>query len=103
MEIILASSNQHKLREIREILPPGYTIKSLSDIGFTGTIEENAETIRGNSLLKALAVKEFLNKKGLTGAVLADDSGLEVRALDGRPGVHSARYAGADTNDATNN
>jgi XTP/dITP diphosphohydrolase len=103
MEIVLASANKHKLREIRELLPAGYSIKGLGDIGFNSQIDEVAETIKGNSLLKAQTVKTFLDRSGSNYAVLADDSGLEVHALEGKPGVHSARFAGAGANDAANN
>lgn len=88
--IVIASNNQKKLAEFRRIFDNSqYRILSLSDVGFHGDIEENADTFEGNSLIKASAVCEFT---GL--AAIADDSGLEVDALDGAPGVYSARYAG---------
>lgn len=103
MELILATSNKHKVEEIQRLLPEAYAVKSLSEIGFLGTIEEDAPTIEGNSLLKARAISDFLKAKGKLTPVIADDSGLEVFALDGRPGVHSARYAGPGATDETNN
>ncbi len=100
--IVLASSNRHKVTEIAEMLPEDFSIMTLADIGFTGEIEETAETIRGNSFLKAIAVKKFLSGKGDDSLVMADDSGLEVTALHGAPGVRSARYAGDNASDAQN-
>ncbi len=89
MELVFASNNQHKLREIREIAGDNYQILSLEDIGFHEEIDETELTLEGNALLKARAVHQRFNKN-----VFADDTGLEVEALDGRPGVFSARYAG---------
>ncbi len=89
MEFVFASNNQHKLREIREIAGDNYQILSLEDIGFHEEIDETELTLEGNALLKARAVHQRFNKN-----VFADDTGLEVEALDGRPGVFSARYAG---------
>ncbi|MBR6594552.1 MAG: XTP/dITP diphosphatase [Clostridia bacterium] len=88
--IVIASNNQKKLAEFKHIFDSNeYRILSLKDVGFVGDIEENADTFEGNSLIKALAVSEFT---GYT--AIADDSGLEVDALGGAPGVYSARYAG---------
>jgi XTP/dITP diphosphohydrolase len=103
MELVLATSNKHKAEEIGKLLPEGFMLRSLAETGFTSPIEESADTIRGNSLLKAKAVSDFLRASGSTAAVIADDSGLEVDFLGGRPGVHSARYAGEQANDEANN
>ncbi len=88
-ELIFATNNKHKLQEVREILSNYVVIKSLSDIGLEGDIPETADTLQGNALQKAQWVWE---RTGMN--CFADDTGLEVDALDGRPGVYSARYAG---------
>ncbi|MDE7397417.1 MAG: non-canonical purine NTP diphosphatase [Muribaculum sp.] len=89
-QLVFATNNPHKLAEVREILAPtGYTILSLSEIGCTADIPETADTLEGNARLKAMYVKEHF---GLD--CFADDTGLEVDALGGAPGVYSARYAG---------
>jgi XTP/dITP diphosphohydrolase len=100
MEIIFASANAHKIEEIGRILPANFLIKGLRDIGITDEIPETGATIKENSHLKAKFVYDHVKEKM---AVFADDSGLEVDALDGRPGVHSARYAGMPKDDAANN
>lgn len=90
MKMIAATNNTHKLEEIREILKDkGIEVKSLADSGLDIEIEENGDTFIENALIKAREVC------CLTGnAAIADDSGLEVEALDGQPGVKSARYSG---------
>lgn len=104
MELVFASANKNKLKEIGAILPEGYVIKGLADIGITEEIPEPGATIKENSYLKANYVKEFLEKKGvISPAIFADDSGLEVKALNGAPGVYSARYAGIPKSDIGNN
>jgi XTP/dITP diphosphohydrolase len=100
MELILASHNKHKAEEISAVLPPGFSVKTLNEIGITEEIPEPGSTIKENSYLKAKCVFDFLEGKA---AVFADDSGLEVAALNGVPGVHSARYAGVPKNDQANN
>lgn len=90
MKVILASNNQNKLREMKAILRPlGWEILRMSDIGLAVDPEENGETFEENSKIKAVAVMEA---SGLP--AIADDSGVEVDALHGDPGVHSARYGG---------
>jgi XTP/dITP diphosphohydrolase len=90
MKLIFATGNQHKLKEILSIAPAGFEILGLKDIGFTEELPETQNTIEGNSLQKA----EYLaNKFGI--ACFSEDTGLEINALDGEPGVYSARYAGA--------
>jgi len=91
MKIIFATNNEHKLREIRQILGTEFDIRSLKEIACTEDIPENEPTIEGNASFKALYV--FRNYKR---NCFADDTGLEIDALNGRPGVHSARYAGTD-------
>lgn len=101
MKIVLASRNAHKISEIKEILRArtgrDLEILSLDDIGFTGEIEENGLTFEENAVIKASVPA----KMGYIG--IADDSGLAVDALDGAPGVYSARFAGEPCNDARNN
>ncbi|MBQ0099768.1 MAG: RdgB/HAM1 family non-canonical purine NTP pyrophosphatase [Firmicutes bacterium] len=86
--IVVATSNQGKLKEFREILT-GYKIISAFEAGFNGEIEETGKTFYENALIKAKAVSTALNLPAL-----ADDSGLMVECLNGAPGIYSARYAG---------
>jgi XTP/dITP diphosphohydrolase len=95
--LIFASSNPNKIREVREILDGLYEIKGLQDIGCTEDIPETADTIEGNALLKAHYVVEHY---GLN--CFSEDTGLEVTALNGAPGVHSARYSGEDRDPQAN-
>lgn len=99
-KIVLASNNAHKVEEISDMLRPfGYEVLSMAAVGLGDLeIEETGETFEENARIKALAIKERLG-----GAVLADDSGLEVDALNGEPGVYSARYAGEPKSDSKNN
>jgi XTP/dITP diphosphohydrolase len=102
MNLIFASANKNKIREVGAMLPATFVVKGLEDIGITNEIPENGSTIRENSFLKAKYVTGFLDGKNLA-AVFADDSGLEVESLNGAPGVYSARYAGVPKNDEANN
>ncbi len=95
--LVFASSNQNKIDEIRAMLPASIQIMSLADIGCLEDIPETAETIEGNAMLKANYVTE---KYGVD--CFADDSGLEVEALNGAPGVHSARFAGDHRSNSDN-
>ena len=88
-KLIFATNNKHKLGEVREILDGIVDIVSLSDAGLSGEIPETADTLQGNALQKAQWVWERTHQD-----CFADDTGLEVDALDGAPGVYSARYAG---------
>jgi len=92
MEILFATSNPHKVREVRAILEPlGVRVKTLEDLGEVPPEPvEDADTFEGNARLKA---RGYARSTGL--ACLAEDSGLEVDALGGAPGIYSARYAGA--------
>lgn len=99
--IVLASNNQHKLKEFKEILTD-YTILTLNDIGYDGEIEETGETFEENALIKAREIHRYLKEKGLDYIVVAEDSGLCVNALNGEPGIHSARYAGIHGDDQRN-
>ncbi len=96
--LVAATGNAHKLRELQEIFRDYYTVVSMTAAGFDGEIDENADTFAGNAVIKAETVCEVT---GLP--VIADDSGLTVEALDGAPGVLSARYAGEHGNDEANN
>ncbi|MCQ2064978.1 MAG: non-canonical purine NTP diphosphatase [Bacteroidaceae bacterium] len=89
MELVFATNNAHKLEEVRQILGSRYRILSLADIGCHEDIPETAGTFQGNALQKARFVKERYGYD-----CFADDTGLEVAALGGEPGVRSARYAG---------
>ena len=96
MKLVFASNNPNKIRDIQLLLPDTIQILSLEDIGCSEDIPETADTIEGNAILKANYVTE---KFGYN--CFADDTGLEVQALNGEPGVYSARYAGEqkDSND----
>jgi XTP/dITP diphosphohydrolase len=102
MDLIFASSNQNKIQEISAMLPEGFNMLGLKDIGILHEIPEPGTTIKENSFLKARHVIDFIKEKTNV-SVFADDSGLEVEALGGEPGVYSARYAGTPKNDAANN
>jgi len=92
MELIFATHNQHKMEEAKAILGNGFVIKNLKDIGFMDDIPETADTLNGNALLKARYIFEKFHCD-----CFADDTGLEVEALNNRPGVYSARYAGENS------
>ncbi len=99
MELVLASGNQGKRREIAALLEPlGIVVRTAAELGFSEEIEETGDTFLANAQLKACGVAAALGRP-----TLADDSGLEVAALDGAPGVYSARYAGPECSDAANN
>lgn len=89
MELIFATHNDHKVKEVAQMLPSYLTMKSLTDINFHDEIDETGKTFEENALLKAKTIFEKTNKN-----IFADDSGLVIDALDGAPGVYSARYAG---------
>ena len=91
MKLVFATNNKHKLQEVRDILGNGVEVLSLNDINCHDDIPETAETLQGNALIKARHIYE---KYGLD--CFADDTGLEVEALGGEPGVYSARYAGEE-------
>jgi len=88
MEILFATANRNKIKEAAHILGDGFSITTPADHGISDEIPESAETIKNNAIMKAEFVRDIT---GL--ACFADDTGLEVAALDGAPGVHSARYA----------
>jgi XTP/dITP diphosphohydrolase len=103
ISLVLATRNAHKVQEIREILGKDFDVKSLAQFPGAPELIEDADTFAGNATRKATQLAAWLKKPDLL--VLADDSGLEVDALNGAPGVHSARFAAAgpgNAPDATN-
>lgn len=96
--ILVATKNLHKTLEITSLLGDAFEVRDLSNIPDAPDVEETGKTFLENATLKAVEISE-----GWDGLVLADDSGLEVDALDGRPGVRSARYAGEEASDSENN
>lgn len=95
MKILIASNNLHKINEVEEILKPlGITIIKPSEIGGIPEVEETGSTFEENATLKAVKIAQLFNT-----FTFADDSGLEVEALNNRPGVYSARYAGTGATD----
>ncbi|MBI3617558.1 MAG: non-canonical purine NTP pyrophosphatase [Candidatus Omnitrophica bacterium] len=98
-ELIIATTNQGKLREIRELLKDfDLKITSLSDYPGAPKIEEDGKNFAQNALKKAATIALYTGK-----LTLGEDSGLEVKALDNKPGIHSARFSGADATDKKNN
>ena len=95
-QLILATHNDHKAKEFRDILPQ-YSVQTLADLGYDDEIKETTTSLEGNSFIKAETVFKRYGH-----VVISDDSGLEVDALNGAPGVYSARYAGDPRNDQRN-
>jgi XTP/dITP diphosphohydrolase len=89
MELIFASQNKHKAQEIKPLIPPSYQLITLDRLNVTGEIPETGDTLEANALQKANFIFDKFRKP-----CFADDTGLEVEALNGEPGVYSARYAG---------
>jgi XTP/dITP diphosphohydrolase len=97
-KLLVATGNSHKTDEIRAILGAGYVVSDLKAHPELPEVEETGTTFLENATLKAVEIS-----KQVEGLILSDDSGLEVDALDGEPGVYSSRYAGEAGNDAANN
>jgi XTP/dITP diphosphohydrolase len=97
MEIVFATNNENKTREIRHILGNSFTLLSLSDLNINEDIPENEPTLEGNAMHKARYVNKIVNMN-----VFADDTGLEIDALNGLPGVYSARFAGENKDSDAN-
>ena len=97
INLIFATSNQNKVLEIQKILPKKFNIKSLKDLNYFEDVPENETTIEGNAIFKAKYIYKKFNIN-----VFADDTGLEVEALNREPSVHSARYAGKTRNSEKN-
>ncbi len=95
---IIASNNAHKVSEIQLLIGSDFTLKTLADIGFTEDIPETGDTLVENALIKARHIYNIYQQN-----CFADDSGLEIEALDGAPGVYSARFAGEPVNHQKNN
>lgn len=99
MELIIASNNKNKIKEIKEILSDlDIDFKSLNDINFNEDIDENGKTFEENAYIKAKTIYDLYHMP-----VIADDSGLCCEGLNGEPGVYSHRYAGLECDDAKNN
>jgi XTP/dITP diphosphohydrolase len=96
-KIVFATKNRHKISEVQSILGEKYTIVNPEQLGFDGEIPENESTLEGNALQKAKFIYKMFNLP-----CFADDTGLEVKALNGAPGVYSARYAGENKNSEDN-
>lgn len=104
--LYLASNNRHKLEELKAIcapILPGTELRLAKDLDPAIDWDETGATFADNARIKALTVRQVAQAQGLSAAVLADDSGLAVDVLGGAPGVHSARYAGKQGDDAANN
>lgn len=97
-KLLVATGNSHKTEEIRAMLGDGYEVSDLKSHPSLAPVEETGTTFLDNATLKAVQISEQVS-----GLVLSDDSGLEVDALGGEPGVYSSRYAGEDGNDGANN
>ncbi|MCA1025263.1 XTP/dITP diphosphatase [Cytobacillus kochii] len=97
-EIIIATKNKGKAEEFKKMFAPlGYEVKTLHDYPDMPDVEETGTTFEANAVLKAEEISRLMNRP-----VIADDSGLSIDALEGRPGIFSARYAGEDKNDEAN-
>lgn len=97
MQLVFATNNHNKLKEVQSLIPQGITLLSLEDIGCHEEVPETQDTIEGNAIQKAAYVKKHYGYD-----CFADDTGLEVDALNGAPGVYSARYAGEQRNSEDN-
>lgn len=104
MKLVFASNNAHKLDEVRKILPADIEVVSLAQIGFHSEIDETGTTLEANSLIKAETIHDWLKQHPEVEAdgIFADDTGLEIDALGGAPGVYTARWAGEDCIAANN-
>lgn len=100
MELVLATQNKDKVKEFKKLIEDNnlnITVKSLQDYGVTYDVVENGTTLKENAYLKAKGYKDILDKMGVMDySILADDTGLFVDALNGEPGIYSARYSGED-------
>ena len=93
MELIFGTHNSNKVKEISKLLPLNFSVKSLTDLNYNSEIEESGLTLEENALIKAKTVFNTFKQN-----CFADDSGLEIFSLGGKPGVYSARYAGSQKN-----
>ncbi|MCU0474403.1 MAG: non-canonical purine NTP diphosphatase [Bacteroidales bacterium] len=97
MQIVFATNNENKLREIRHILGDSFTLLSLGDLNISEDIPETQATLEGNAMQKVRFINNLVDMN-----IFADDTGLEIETLDGLPGVNSARFAGEDKNSDAN-
>lgn len=103
MKLVFATNNAHKLQEVRDILPVGVEVLSLREIGFCHDIAETGTTLEENSRIKADEVYRFVVQHSVdVDGVFSDDTGLEISALGGKPGVYTARWAGEPSNPENN-
>jgi XTP/dITP diphosphohydrolase len=102
MRLIFATQNRNKVTEVAALLPPNFELLTMGEAGIRVDIPETGSTIAENSILKARHLQDILGPL-IQGSVIAEDSGLEVEALNDAPGVYSARYAGESKNDVANN
>ncbi len=105
MRLVFATNNAHKLQEVREILPVDVEVISLHEIGFDKEIDETGTTLEENSRIKAEEVYQYVIRNAqcaMIDGVFADDTGLEISALGGEPGVYTARWAGEPSNPENN-
>ncbi len=101
---VIATGSAGKIRDFAHIFGTDhYEFKTLKDIGFDGDIVEDGKSFAENAIIKSNVTAQWLAAKGIEATVLADDSGLEVFALNGEPGIYSARYAGGHGDDNANN
>ncbi len=97
MVLYFATGNQHKIDEVNALLPGHWRVEPISALGFSGELPENQDTLEGNAKEKVAYLVQHFGVDGFS-----EDTGLEIDALDGRPGVYSARYAGADKSATAN-
>ncbi len=102
--VVIATGNSGKVREFAKAFERAdFEFRTQKDIGFSEEVDENGKTFAENARIKALAVANYLKARKISATVIADDSGLEVKALGGAPGIHSARFAGSHGDSLANN
>lgn len=102
--VVIATGNSGKVREFAKAFERAdFEFKTQKDVGFSEDVDENGTTFAENARIKALAVANYLKARKISATVIADDSGLEVKALGGAPGIHSARFAGSHGDSLANN
>lgn len=102
--VVIATGNSGKVREFAKAFEQAdFEFKTQKDVGFLEDVDENGKTFAENARIKAVAVAKYLKSRKIVATVIADDSGLEVKALDGAPGIHSARFAGSHGDSLANN
>ncbi len=102
--VVVATGNPGKAREFAKAFEQAdFTFKTQKEVGFLDDVDENGRTFAENARIKAVAVADYLKSEKIVATVIADDSGLEVKALGGAPGIHSARFAGVHGDSLANN